>query len=165
MSDNYKKVPPIFVGKMWSETEGTVLASGNIVRWEDKDLENPPKRYIKVIKSKNNKGETKIEFLQSMGLLYDNTDDPQRRPNSPDIGGGVTVDEIITKGSTNPDGSKNPDLVSWAESKFGAWIKADADYAGDLYSISISKKNVMSTPAPATTTTAFPADADEDFPF
>lgn len=156
MSDT-KKVPPIFVGKMWSESEGTILASGNIVRWEDKDLENPPKRYIKVIKSVNNTGQTKIEVLQSVGLLFDNTNDPNRRPNSPDIGGGVTVD-------AKSDGK----LVEWVEAKFGAWLQSDADYAGDQYSISISRKQKQEgndQPQAAPIPTAPPTFDDDDTPF
>lgn len=160
MSDN-KKVPPIFVGKMWSENEGTILASGNIYRWEHKDMDKPPKRYIKVIKSVNNTGQTKIEVLQSIGLLFDNTNDPNRRKNSPDIGGGVTVDTVL---ETKDD----KEIVEWVEAKFGAWLQSDAEYAGDQYSISISKKlkqDSYDEPKAAPIPTAPPTFDDDDTPF
>jgi len=114
--DNDKKSGSLWNGRIWTESDSKVLFSGNIVKTDTKDSDTPDKRYVKVIRSTNDKGETKTEFCVSLGLLYPNKD--KRSQNSPDIGGPLTLDQV--------------------KLKLGAWLQ-ETEGSGDEYSLSLSE--------------------------
>lgn len=72
-------------GALWQESEAEVLFKGSVL-WEGKD------KYITIIRSRNADGKSKLEVLQSIGLVYQNDDD-KFSDKSPDISGPVTVDK------------------------------------------------------------------------
>ena len=117
MENDTEKKGPIFSGRVWPETKSKVIMSGNIVKTDTKDSETPDKRYIKIIKSENDKGEVKTEICMSLGLIYKNTD--KKTPKlSPDFGGPCTIDEM--------------------QLKLGAWLQ-ETEGSGDEWSLSLSE--------------------------
>lgn len=70
-------------GYLWHETEASIERKGTFQI-------NGEKRYGAIVKSFNNKGEPKYEFMVSTGLLYLNTD--RKSPKSANMGGNVTID-------------------------------------------------------------------------
>tara|TARA_Y100000361_G_C11153898_1_gene342910 strand:- start:1172 stop:1564 length:393 start_codon:yes stop_codon:yes gene_type:complete len=113
---NDEKKGPVFTGRVWTETKSKVIMSGNIVKTDTKESDTPDKRYIKIIKSENDKGEVKTEICMSLGLIYTNSD--KKNKFSPDAGGPVTIDNLALK--------------------LGAWIQ-ETEGTGDEWSLSLSE--------------------------
>lgn len=68
-------------GFLWHENEATIERKGSF-QIDGKKL------YGAIVKSINDKGEVKYEFMQSLGLIHLNDD--KRSEKSPDMGGKVT---------------------------------------------------------------------------
>ena len=69
-------------GYLWHENDCTVERKGSFTI-------KGQKYYGSIVKSKNNKGETKYEFVVSLGLLHLNTEKKSER--TPDMGGKITL--------------------------------------------------------------------------
>jgi uncharacterized protein (DUF736 family) len=95
-------------GTLWAD-DAEIIRKGSF-NWEGE------KRYGAIVKSKNNQGKEKYEFMVSVGLLFTNPD--KTNPRTPDISGKITID-------------KEP-------FKFGAWKKTTED-GRDYTSIGITQ--------------------------
>ncbi len=72
-------------GTLWQENEAEVLFKGSV-------LFDGADRYITILRSRNADGKSKLEVLQSLGLVYQNNDD-KFSDRSPDISGPVRIDK------------------------------------------------------------------------
>jgi len=68
-------------GYLWHETDSSVSRKGSFTLQGNK-------HYGSIVKSHNAKGESKYEFMVSVGLLFLNED--KRSERSPDMGGKIT---------------------------------------------------------------------------
>lgn len=90
MNDNKFDFNEDLKGSMWPDS-AEILRKGSI------NL-NGKKTYCAIVKSKNNKGQSKYELMVSCGLLFANDETQKARyPKSPDIGGKVTIENEIYK--------------------------------------------------------------------
>jgi len=75
-------------GYLWHENNSTIERKGSFTI-------DGKKHYGAIVKSHNDNGESKYEFMVSTGLLHLNTD--RMSENSPDMGGKVTINNQIYK--------------------------------------------------------------------
>ena len=71
-------------GYLWHESGSKVLRKGSLTL-------DGKKHYVAIVESANDKGESKYEFMVSTGLLHLNDEESKLSPNSPDIGGAITM--------------------------------------------------------------------------
>ena len=81
MSDE-KQYDDELTGYLWHENDSTVERKGSVTV-------EAKKYYGAIVKSLNNKGETKYEFMVSLGLLHLNEN--KKSAKSPDMGGKITL--------------------------------------------------------------------------
>ena len=70
-------------GTLWAD-DAEIIRKGSF-NW------NGEKRYGAIVKSRNNEGKEKFEFMVSAGLVFANTE--KQDPKIPDISGKITIDE------------------------------------------------------------------------
>ena len=75
-------------GYLWHEINSTIERKGAFTI-------DGKKYYGAIVKSHNNDGESKYEFMISSGLLHLNSD--KRSDNSPDMGGKITLNGKVYK--------------------------------------------------------------------
>ena len=117
-------------GTLWAD-DAEIIRKGSF-EWDGE------KKYGAIVKSKNNQGKEKYEFLISAGLIFANKE--KDHPKVPDISGKITIDK--------------------EEYKFGGWKKTTED-GRDYTSIGITdlkKKEENTQEQPVT-------ESDEECPF
>jgi hypothetical protein len=72
-------------GTLWAD-DAEIIRKGSF-NWEGE------KRYGAIVKSKNNQGKEKYEFMVSVGLLFTNTD--KTSPRAPDISGRLRLTKSL----------------------------------------------------------------------
>jgi len=77
-------------GALWAENQSEVINRGHL------QIEGE-KRYCVLIQSVNDRGEKKHELCFSAGLVHPTSASEKRSPESPDIGGRVTIDGKVYK--------------------------------------------------------------------
>lgn len=101
-------------GYLWHETTSKVLRKGSLT------LDNK-KYYVAIIESQNDMGKPKYEFMVSAGLLHLNDEESKLSPKSPDIGGGITINE--------------------RQFKLGGWAKVSEKTGSEYTSISLEERS------------------------
>lgn len=86
MGDGDKKFDDMNSGYLWHENDAVIERKGSFVVRKDAEGKDV-KEYGALVKSFNNKGEVKYEFMVSVGLMHLNTDKKSER--SPDMGGKI----------------------------------------------------------------------------
>lgn len=84
-------------GALWIDSNAQILRKGSML-WKKSETGNPKdddKRYFALVESENNFGKKKLELLMSVGLVFVN--EQKYSDDSPDISGGVTIDEKVYK--------------------------------------------------------------------
>jgi len=77
-------------GFLWYENNAVIHRKGSLTI-------NGEKKYVAIVESKNDKGDSKYELMMSVGLVHTNTEEEKMKPTSPDIGGKVTIDGTVYK--------------------------------------------------------------------
>ena len=86
--DNNKQYDEELRGYLWHENDSSVERKGSFT------IEGK-KYYGAIVKSLNDKGEAKYEFVMSLGLLHLNTNKLSEK--SPDMGGKITLNNKVFK--------------------------------------------------------------------
>ena len=86
--DNDKQYDDELRGYLWHENDSSIERKGSFTI-------QGKKYYGAIVKSLNDKGEAKYEFVMSLGLLHLNTNKMSEK--SPDMGGKVTLNGKIFK--------------------------------------------------------------------
>lgn len=75
-------------GALWHESISQVIKRGNVTV-------DGQKKYWVLIKSENDKGDTKYELAFSAGLVFPKTAEEKLKPTSPDVNGKITYNETV----------------------------------------------------------------------
>ena len=114
---NEKEYDNELQGFLWHENNAVIHRKGSLTI-------NGEKKYVAIVESKNDKGDSKYELMMSVGLVHTNSEENKMKETSPDIGGNITIDSVTYK--------------------FGGWKKESAQ--GVPYtSCSLRKNETQST--------------------